>query len=78
MNETLAITREDVIEELAEQFIRGYTDVAELDTFVKGVLLFGWNYKPYYEMTNAELLAEWDYAVNDDGEYPITIVEDRD
>ena len=75
MNEAIGMTREAVIEDLAEYFVRGYTDVSDLDTFVKNVLTLGWNHKPYDKMTNEELLAEWNEMVNDDGEYPITIVE---
>lgn len=71
----IPMTREAVMEDLAEYFVRGYTDVSDLDTFVKNVLTLGWNHKPYDKMTNEELLAEWDETVNEYGEYQIFITD---
>lgn len=75
MSEAVGMTREEVMEKLAEHYIRGFTDTDSLDTFVKGVLKLGWHYKPYYEMTNEELVAEWDETVNEYGECQIFITD---
>lgn len=78
MNETLAMTREAVIEDLAEHYVRGFMDTDELDAFVKSVLIRGWNHTPYNKMTDGQLLAEWNETINNDGEYPIAIIDNKD
>ena len=67
------MTREEIIDVLTRDYICSFTDTDELDTFVKNVLTFGWGYKPYNEMTDEELLAEWDKEINHDGELPVSI-----
>lgn len=79
MNETLAMTREAVIEDLAEHYVRCFMDTTDdLDAFVKGVLICGWEHTPYNKMTDEQLLAEWNEMVNYDGEYPIAIIDNKD
>ena len=75
MSEAIGMTREEIIEKLAEHYVRGFTDTDSLDAFVKNVVVFGWPHKPYKDMDNFELFAEWEEAINFDGEYPIFMTD---
>ena len=75
MSEAIGMTREEIITALILNYVSTFTDANELRIFVSNVLMYGWDHKPYDQMDNFELFAEWNDGINRSGNYPIFITD---
>ena len=73
----MKMTRDRVIFELARDFANSMQQF-DVYNFLHMVASFGSPFKPFSELTNDELLEYWNEHINDDGNYPITIVDKKE